>query len=49
MVMSNFIFFKIESMFCEPFPENANQYSKYLPSSFIMTALSFNLHLLLDK
>ena len=31
---SNFIFFRIESMFCEPFPKNTNQYSRYLPSSF---------------
>ena len=31
---SEFIFFRIESMFCEPFSKNTNQYSQYLPSSF---------------
>ena len=31
---SNLFFFKIESMFSEPFPKNTNQYSQYLPSSF---------------
>ena len=31
---SKFFFFRIESMCCEPFPKNTNQYSQYLPSSF---------------
>ena len=32
---SKFIFFRIESMFCEPFPKNTNQYFQYLPSFII--------------
>ena len=31
---SKFFFFRIESIFCEPFPKNNYQYFHYLPSSF---------------
>ena len=33
-LISNFIFFKVESMFCEPCPKETNQYSYYWPSWF---------------
>ena len=46
---SKFFFFRIESIFCKPFPKNTNPYSQYLPSSFIISILTTYPHSLLDK